>query len=79
MHVGFQEIKCHMIFNVKMVLMQKDRFVASGHMTEPPASITYSSVVSQDSVQIAFMLAALNDLDIFVACDIGNACLNESW
>jgi hypothetical protein len=37
---------------------------------------TYSSVVSRDSVRIAFLLAALlNNLEI-VACDIGNAYLN---
>jgi hypothetical protein len=74
-YVGFQEIKCHMIFDVKMDLTRKARFVAGGHMTEPPASITYSSVVSRDSVRLAFLLAALNDLDI-MACDIGNAYLN---
>ncbi|KAI2490441.1 Reverse transcriptase (RNA-dependent DNA polymerase) [Fragilaria crotonensis] len=74
-YVGFQEIKHHMIFDVKMDLTQKARFVAGGHMTEPPASITYSSVVSRDSVRLAFLLAALNDLDI-MACDIGNAYLN---
>ena len=74
-YVGFQEIKCHMIFDVKMDLTRKARFVAGGHLTEPPASITYSSVVSRDSVRLAFLLAALNDLDI-MACDVGNAYLN---
>jgi hypothetical protein len=74
-YVGFQEIKCHMIFDAKMDLTRTARFVTCGHMTEPPVSITYLSVVSCNSVQIAFMLAALNDLDI-LACDIGNAYLN---
>eukprot|EP00978_Attheya_sp_CCMP212_P018938 scaffold52381_cov39-Attheya_sp.AAC.1 len=46
-----------------------------GHLTDPPASITYSSVVACDSVRIAFMIAALNDLSILVA-DVGNAYLN---
>ena len=32
--------------------------------TDAPSSITYSSVVSRDSVRIAFTLAALNDLEI---------------
>ena len=63
-YVGFQEIKCHMIFDVKMDLTRKARFVAGGHLTKPPSSITYSSVVSRDSVRIAFVLAALNDLDL---------------
>ena len=43
-------------------------------MTETPATITYSSVVSRDSVRIAFLYAALNDLKVF-ACDIQNAYL----
>jgi hypothetical protein len=74
--VGYQRIRCHMIFDVKMDnLARKARFVAGGHTTETPASITYSSVVSRDSVQIAFLLAALNGLDVCVA-DVGNAYLN---
>jgi hypothetical protein len=48
--VGYQEITCHMVFDVKMDLTHKARFVAGGHMTETPASLTYSSVVSQHSV-----------------------------
>ena len=64
-----------MIFDVKMDLTRKARFVAGGHMTETPTSITYSSVVSRDSVQIAFLIAALNDIEI-MACDVGNAYLN---
>jgi hypothetical protein len=48
--VGYQEIDCHMIFDVKMDLTRKARFVAGGHTTETPSSITYSSVVSRDSV-----------------------------
>jgi hypothetical protein len=74
-YVGFQEISCHMVFNVKMDLTRKVRFIAGGHLTEPPSSITYSSVASRDSVRIAFLIAALNNLDI-TACDVGNAYLN---
>jgi hypothetical protein len=72
--VGFQEIDCHMIFDVKMDLTRKARFVAGGHTTETPTSITYSSVVSHDSVRITFLSAALNDLDM-MACDVSNAYL----
>ena len=77
---GYQEIGYHMIFDIKMDVnfTRKARFVAGGHTTDPPASITYSSVVSRDSVRIAFMLAALNDLDVFAA-DIGNAYLNAPF
>ncbi len=56
-------------------LTRKARFVAGGHKTEAPSSITYSSVVSRDSVRIAFLIAALNDLSI-EACDVSNAYLN---
>jgi hypothetical protein len=44
-------------------------------MTDPPASLTYSSVISCDSIRITFLLAALNDVNI-LATDIGNAYLN---
>eukprot|EP00980_Cylindrotheca_fusiformis_P019487 scaffold6736_cov93-Cylindrotheca_fusiformis.AAC.1 len=37
--------------------------------------MTYSSVVSRDSVRIALTIAALNGLDI-LACDIQNAYLS---
>jgi len=53
--IGYKWIKCHMIFDVKMDFTRKARYVAGGHMTDPPASITYSSVVSRDSVRIAFL------------------------
>jgi len=74
---GYQEIKCHMIFDIKMDgdFTRKARFVAGGHTTEAPSSSTYSSVVSRESVRIAFLVAALNDLEVFAA-DIGNAYLN---
>ena len=60
--IGYQHIDCHMIFDVKMDFTQKARFVAGRHMTEKLASLTYSSVVSCDSVRIAFTVAVLNDL-----------------
>jgi hypothetical protein len=73
--VGYQEIKCHMVFDVKIDFTRKARFVAGGHTTDTPTVLTYASVVSRDSVRIAFMLAALNQLDV-VTCDIQNAYLN---
>jgi hypothetical protein len=72
---GYQEIKCHIVFDVKMDFTRKARFVAGGHMTEAPVALTYSSVVSRDSVRLAFLIAALNGLDV-ACCDIGNAYLN---
>jgi hypothetical protein len=74
--VGYQRIWCHMIFDVKMGenFRRKALFVAGGHTTETPASITYASVVSCDSVQLALLIALLNNLQV-VACDIQNAYL----
>ena len=46
--------------------------VAGGHTTEAPSSVTYSSVVSRDSVRIALTISALNNLDV-LACAIQNA------
>jgi predicted amino acid racemase len=76
MAIGYQESKCRMIFDVKLGenFRRKARLVGDGHTTVAPASITYSSVVSRDSVRIARTIAALNDLDILV-CDIQNAYL----
>lgn len=49
--------------------------MADGHKTEPPVSITYSTVVSRDSVRILLTIAALNGLDVMGA-DIQNAFLS---
>jgi len=52
--VRHTHIKCHLIFDVKHgSLERKAHYVAGGHMTAPPASITYASVVSRESVCIA--------------------------
>jgi len=72
--VGSKWIPFHMIFDIKCDFTRKARFVAGGHWTNAPDSITYSSIVTRDSVQIGFLLAALNDLDI-LAADVGNAYL----
>ena len=72
---NFKFIKCHMVFDVKMDLTRKARFVAGGHMTDPPKDTTYSSVVSRDSIRLALLIAALNDLQV-MACDVQGAYLN---
>ena len=64
-----------MIFDVKMTLTHKAWLVAGGHKTVAPYIITYSSVVSRDSVNIAFLTAGLNEFKVS-ACNIGNAYLN---
>ena len=47
-------------------------------MTKVPASLTYSSVVSRDSVLIALTLAALNDLQV-MSCDKQNKYLTDTF
>jgi hypothetical protein len=75
----FQRIKCHFIFDIKMSenFWRKARLVANGNEIETPAALTYSSVVSRESVRIALLLASLNDLEI-LACDIQNAYLTAN-
>lgn len=84
---GYQQIKCHLIFDIKQMgenFRRKARFVACGHTTEVPDSIiTYSLVVSRDSVRIALTIAGLNGLQV-MACDIQNAyltadCREKIW
>jgi hypothetical protein len=75
MPVGHQHIDCHMVFDVKITLDRKARYVAGGHQTEPTKDVTFASVVSRDSICLAFLVAALNDLDVLSA-DISGAYLN---
>lgn len=75
---GYTEIGCHMVFDIKMdgKFTRKARFVANGNQTaDISPALTYSSVVSRESVRIAFLHAALNDLDV-LGCDVSNAYLN---
>jgi hypothetical protein len=49
----YQEIRCHVIFDVKMEdFCCKERFVAGGHTPNTPHSMTYASIVSRESVRI---------------------------
>ena len=74
--IGFKEIQCHVRFDVKMAFTRKARFVVGGHTTDTTGSITYSSVVSRDSVRLAFLIAGLNNL--VLAGNVTNAYLNAS-
>ena len=73
---GHKLISTHMIFDIKLGenFRRKARLVADGHKTDPPSSVTYSSVVSRDSVRLCLLIAALNDIDI-KAADVENAYL----
>ena len=74
-----------MIFDIKLGenFRRKERLVGGGHTTTVLPSMTFSSVVSRDSVRIALTIAALNELDI-LAWDIHKAyltalCREKIW
>ena len=54
-----------MIFYIKLgdTFRRRSIMVAGGHNTKTPSSVTYSSVVLQDSVRIMLMVLALNGLE----------------
>ena len=65
---GYHKILCHMIFDINMEdLGHKARFVAGGHVTEPPATINYASAVSRETISIVIAVAALNYLQVMMA------------
>ena len=67
-----------MVADIKMGNLQfKARLVANGNETGAPASLTYASVVSRESVRIALTLTTPNGLDAKIN-DIQNAYLNAS-
>jgi hypothetical protein len=71
----YQEIRCHMIFDVKMEdFRRKARLMAGGHTTDAHHVATYASVVSREYVRIALTLASMNDLDVMMG-DIQNSYL----
>ena len=74
--VGYTQITGHLVFDVKLGenFRRKARYCADGHKTAAPASVTYSTVVSRDSVRILLTIVALNDLEILGA-DVQNAFL----
>jgi hypothetical protein len=39
--IGFQEIGCHIFFDIKMDFTRKARFCARGHTTNTPTAMTY--------------------------------------
>jgi hypothetical protein len=70
---GWTKVPGHLIFDVRMTLEHKARWVLDGHLTSIPDNIsTYAGVVSQESVRIILTYAALNGLDVWSG-DIRNA------
>jgi hypothetical protein len=72
--VGWSKVTGHMVFDVKMCLTQKARWVLDGHRMPDVTGSTYAGVVSRESVRIALTYALLNGLQV-CAADIRNAYL----
>ena len=74
---GYEHINVHTIFDIRKdgKFTIKAILTAGSHTTAPLSSITYSIVVSRESIMIEFILESLNNLDIF-ACDLGNSYPN---
>ena len=63
--IGYQEIGCHPIVDIKATtLTWKVRFVLGRHTMDTPAAMAYALVVLRESVRIHLLIAALNDLDV---------------
>ena len=69
--VGYKDIKCHPVFDIKWILQGKLVLL----LADPNVPI-YASVVSRESVRILLTVASLNNLDI-KAADISNAFLSD--
>jgi hypothetical protein len=83
--VGYQKISGYLVFDVKLGdnFRRKAKYCADGHKTKTPASVTYSTVVSRDSVQIILTIAALNGLEV-LGVDVQNVfltapCKEKVW
>ena len=74
---GWSKVTGHIIFDCKMDMTRKARWVLDGHKTPDPVHSTYAGVVSREKVRIALTYAALNNLDVTCA-DIRNAYLHAS-
>ncbi len=74
MPVGYTLASGHLVFDVRMTLERKARWVKDGHKTPQPECSTYAGVVSRESVRIALTYAAMMGLNV-CACDIRNAYL----
>ena len=71
--IGHQFLKYHMILDVKMEdFWRNARYVAGVHMTNAPPTITYTRVVSRETVRLEFTIASLNGFQV-KASDIMNA------
>ena len=71
---GWHKVTSYLVYDVKINVTCKARWVLDGHKAPDPVESTYAGVVSREIVIIAFTYIALNDLDVFAA-DVRHAYL----
>ena len=54
--VGHLQIPCYIIFDVKMDFTRKARFVAGGHVTDSPSSITLQVLYREIACELPSLL-----------------------
>ena len=70
-YIGSKGIEVNIFFDIKyMTLTNKVRLVPSAHKAEVPNAALYSSVVSREKIRLAFLDAALNDLEVKDVCQV---------
>ena len=72
--MDYKLIRCHFLFDVKHDGQHKARYIAGGHLIDPPLDSIYSGVVWLCSLRLMTFLAELNGLHLYAA-DVGNAYL----
>ena len=70
---GCKFVNCHMVIGVKINnFRRKAHRVLEGHVTQIAEVVTYSSMVTRETTDIALTMSALHDLKV-EAADVLNA------
>ena len=70
--VGYDEVAGQLVFDIRMTLGWKSRWIKDANRTPEPEWFTFSGSVSRESVRVALARANLRDLPIYT-CNIQNA------
>ena len=62
----YTNITCHLVFGIKLNMTRKYRYVVGGYLGDVPTHMTYSMVVSRNTVHVGFFVSALNGLDFLL-------------
>jgi len=62
--LGHRKIPCHIIFDVKMMTLQrKAQLIACGHISDPPKANVYLSIILRNLLPLELLSKLLNLLD----------------